>query len=547
MAESADKTPADESELDEKSDVIELTDEVSSVADDDSSDDSSPDDSKTKDIDVVEGDDGDYDRQAMVKTVQMEAVDRKAVEGMTESVSAAGAPLLDDARFSPELICGPPAVLVKKWRDGLPGKVERIVGEAKPASEPAPQPAAEEVLPEAETAEMPQPPASQPQEPPPQSDGEDTKLDGADLEELDAIELDDDDVELEEQTENKQRRSTPPPEQPPATKPESTKSESKPPKNKDNDGLGEAIDAGGDDDMSGLVQELIEEEKQKKEEKRLGPRQTWFKKVFGEEYLRSVPEQINDITRREADFIEKSLRLKKNSRILDLACGFGRHSLELANRGYQMVGMDLSMSLLQRALDVAQKKSLNVKFIHGDMRELSFSQIFDGCFVWNTSLGYFDDRTNLGVLHGLYRALKVGGRLLVDVVNRDHVVQQTPTRLWWEGNGCIFLEETEFNHQTSTLEAKRSYIYEDGQPPTEHTSFIRLYSVHELRQMLHVAGFKVLEVSGDHHYKGHFLGASSPRIIILAEKRKKKRRPSKTPRMGTNSGSRTGTKTGSKS
>ncbi len=526
MAESADKTSADSAGLDESSEVVELTEEVAAEEADESTDSQSD-----ESVEVKEGGDAEeYDRQAMVKTVQMQAVDRKAVEGMIPDDSAAAkAAILADARFSPEVIPGPPAVLVKKWRDGLPGKVERIVGEPRQQeqqSEIPPEPDTEVMAspaPEADTEEMPvdqmpDVPAEEPSEK--QVDVSETaELDESDIEELDTVDL------KEKEEDQRPRKSTPPPTQPPPSKqePSEKKKEAKP-----------AAKKGGDDDMSGLVQELLEEEKQKKEKQQLGPRQTWFKQVFGEEYLRSVPENIAALTQREADFIEKSLRLKKNSRILDLACGFGRHSLELASRGYEMVGLDLSMDLLQKGLDAAQQKSLNVKLIHGDMRELGFSQVFDGCFIWNTSLGYFDDRTNLGVLHGLHKALKVGGRLLIDVINRDHVVHQTPTRLWWEGKGCIFLEETEFNHQTSTLEAQRSYIYEDGTPPVEHTSYIRLYSVHELRQMLHVAGFKVREVSGDYHYKGHFLGASSPRIIILAEKRKKKRRPSRANRSGAN-------------
>ncbi|MFU8805296.1 MAG: SAM-dependent methyltransferase, partial [Bradymonadaceae bacterium] len=114
-----------------------------------------------------------------------------------------------------------------------------------------------------------------------------------------------------------------------------------------------------------------------------------------------------------------------------------------------------------------------------------------------------------------------GGRFLIDVINRDYVIDQMPTRTWWEGSGCIFLEESEFDYGTSVLHAKRSFIYEDGSPPLEQNCYIRLYTMHELRQMLHVAGFSVLEISGERHHRGYYLGASSSRNIILAEKRSK--------------------------
>lgn len=513
MAESGENSPGTDRGIDEDSDVVELTDEIHMpAAEEDESEEGEPsepdadgDDESTKPTDTSGEDDGDdvgddppttdrlsqealeeamkndagieesdddgYDRQAVVKTAKMGAVTEEMAEMHHGGGATDAQQMVSGARFSPQIIPSPPEVLVKKWQEGIPGSVQRIVDPDESADEIAPATSIEE--------------------------------------ESDVEELQQDDVEEIEPG------SSAPPQEPPPEKPKSQPSAPPP----DDERVSAANKAAKDPEMTGLVQELLEEEEQKKKQEQLEPREIWFQNVFTEEYLRSVPSDITEITEKEVDFLEQSLRLKKDSRILDLACGFGRHSLEMANRGYEMVGLDLSKPLLERAVEAADKRSLDINFIRGDMRELSFSAVFDGCVCWNTSLGYFDDQTNLGVLHGINRALKSGGRLVVDVVNRDHVVGQTPTRLWWEGNGCIFLEETEFNHQTSILETHRSYIYEDGTPPLEHTTFIRLYNVHELRQMLHVAGFNVLEVSGARHHKGYFLGEASKRIIVLAEKR----------------------------
>ena len=210
--------------------------------------------------------------------------------------------------------------------------------------------------------------------------------------------------------------------------------------------------------------------------------------------------------------------LQLSARILDLACGFGRHAIELGLRDYEVAGLDLSMAMLQRALSDAQRRSLSIKFIHGDMRELNFNEIFDACISWQTSFGYFDDRTNVQVAQGMARAIKPGGRLLLDVINRDAITPDMPSRTWWEGHECVFLEEVEFDNHTSILHTKRSFIYEDGSPPREFSSYIRLYSLHELRQLLHFAGFRVIEVSGAIHHRGSFLGPTSQRLILLAEK-----------------------------
>lgn len=127
-------------------------------------------------------------------------------------------------------------------------------------------------------------------------------------------------------------------------------------------------------------------------------------------------------------------------------------------------------------------------------------------------------RTNLSVLRGIHRALVPGGRFVVDVINRDHVVHDMPHRIWWEGHRCVFLEEVDFDHGTSMLHAKRSFIYQDGTPPLEQKSFIRLYSLHELRQLFRAAGFEPREVSGELHHRGNYLGPASSRLILMGQK-----------------------------
>ncbi|MCC6996206.1 MAG: methyltransferase domain-containing protein [Deltaproteobacteria bacterium] len=244
----------------------------------------------------------------------------------------------------------------------------------------------------------------------------------------------------------------------------------------------------------------------------------WFEEVFDEDYLRTLPYLTPATTQREAGFIAESLNAPAGAQLLDLGCGYGRHAMELASRGFQMVGVDLSLPLLIRGADEAQRRGLTINFVHGDMRELSFDETFDGAFSWFTSFGYFDDEANRKVVQGVARALKVGGRFLIEVVNRDYIVSEMPMRVWWEGDGCVVLEEVDFNYYTSRLVSQRSVVFEDARQVEQEIS-IRAYGLHELGKLLHQCGFRVVEVSGSIAIRGRFFGAHSRNLIILAEKR----------------------------
>jgi SAM-dependent methyltransferase len=248
---------------------------------------------------------------------------------------------------------------------------------------------------------------------------------------------------------------------------------------------------------------------------------TWFDEIFNEDFLRTLPEIGGGGGRQAAkdtSFIEKGLAQTKGSKVLDLGCGSGRHAVEMASRGYQVVGLDLSLPFLLRAAEEAQKRGVEVAFVHGDMRELDFQSEFDGVYCYFTTFGYFDDETNRKVVQKVAQALKPGGRLVLDVVNRDYVIADLPTRLWWEGEGCVVLEEVDFNFYTSRVVSHRSLVFQDGRQLEQEIS-IRAYSLHEIGKVLHTAGFRVLEVSGGLSTPGRFFGAESRQLIIVAEKR----------------------------
>jgi len=246
-------------------------------------------------------------------------------------------------------------------------------------------------------------------------------------------------------------------------------------------------------------------------------RRPWWEDLFGEDFTRAVPRLSDKQVTREVDFIEESLGVAKGGVVLDLGCGAGHHAVDLASRGYGVVGYDLSVYQLALAADVAQERSQKINFLHGDMREMAFEAMFDGIYCWNTTFGYFEEDKNLAVAERIFRALKPGGMFLLDVANRDFAAMYSPSSLWYEGDSCVCMDDMSVDFITSRLRVKRSVIFDDGRA-RECVYSIRLYSLHELGKLLHEVGFRVTEASGHTSTPGVFFGEQSPRLIVLAQK-----------------------------
>jgi 2-polyprenyl-3-methyl-5-hydroxy-6-metoxy-1,4-benzoquinol methylase len=247
-------------------------------------------------------------------------------------------------------------------------------------------------------------------------------------------------------------------------------------------------------------------------------RRKWWEEFFNDDYFRTVPPPQPRTIAAQSAFIAARLGLRPGASILDVGCGLGLHAIELTRLGYVVVGLDLSLPMLTRAADEAQDQGLKINFVQGDMREMAFESLFDAVLCWGTTFGYFDDDQNRLVVERLHRALKPGGLLLLDVVNRDYVFKTQPNNVWFQGDGCIVMEESNANFINSRLTVKRQVMLDDGRQ-SETVYSVRLYSLHELGQILHQRGFRVVEVSGREATPGVFFGGESPRLIITAERR----------------------------
>ena len=145
----------------------------------------------------------------------------------------------------------------------------------------------------------------------------------------------------------------------------------------------------------------------------------WYESLF-ENYAEKYDQEIFTVgTLGECDFIEKEIQFDKKARILDIGCGTGRHSIELARRGYQVTGVDLSESMLERAREKARAAQLGIDFQRQDARALPFSDAFD--LVMMICEGAFPlmetDEMNYQILQNAAKALRNKGKLIFTTLN----------------------------------------------------------------------------------------------------------------------------------
>jgi SAM-dependent methyltransferase len=241
-----------------------------------------------------------------------------------------------------------------------------------------------------------------------------------------------------------------------------------------------------------------------------------FEAVFEvDDYMYFYSDMITDeVTERQVAFLVRELHLDAPLKILDLACGFGRHANRLAALGHEVTGIDLTPGFLDLARQEAHARGVQVSYLQGDMRQISYQDAFDRVLLMFTAFGYFEDEQNLSVLRNVARALKPGGLLIFDIMNRDTFLKGFWPDHVTEKGGNLMIDRHVFDSLTGRLYNRRIVIREGVR--RDKPFFIRMYNASEIRSLVEQAGMQIANIYAD--WDANSLTSDSRRLIIIAQK-----------------------------
>lgn len=243
----------------------------------------------------------------------------------------------------------------------------------------------------------------------------------------------------------------------------------------------------------------------------------WYVEAFAD----TADMAWTDRTESEVDRVLKILRPRGGERVLDLACGSGRHSLELRRRGFEVVGADISPELLEIAREEAAEQGLEVDFVEADLRELDFDAEFDLVLSLNDgAIGYLEtEEENLRLFEVVARALKPGGRHLSQLPNVLYAQEHLPQKSWISGEAMIELVEHRWNKRNRYMEGAMIPVrfgeVLDELKPIEFRQ--RLYTVEEMEAIYRGVG---MEMTTTFHGSGKPRQPTAKQFEVFFEGRK---------------------------
>ena len=221
-------------------------------------------------------------------------------------------------------------------------------------------------------------------------------------------------------------------------------------------------------------------------------------------------------TNNQAKYLIKKLGLEPGKSFLDCPAGIGRLSFPIARKGVRVTCVDLTKSYLDEIKLKAKRANLKIQTVHSDMRRINFDSQFDAAGNLGTSIGYFPrEADNFLVLKKLFKALKPGNKFALHVTNRDWIMANFQRRDWVRlGNNVLLTEDRIFDFRTSVI--RSTWIFHKDRKQKSYEVSLRLYSFHEMNELLKKVGF--INIEGFGSVKGEPVSLRSNAMWIFGTK-----------------------------
>lgn len=240
----------------------------------------------------------------------------------------------------------------------------------------------------------------------------------------------------------------------------------------------------------------------------------WYETYFDENYLKIYMNRNEEASNKELESLMEWVSWEPGQHVLDLCCGFGRHSRWLAQKGLRVTGVDLSTTLLQEAI----RRTINqdIRYMHADARNIPFHEEMDLVVSMFTSFGYFpEDTENALVISRVSQALKPGGYFLFDYLNPGYLrLHLNPFSSSTQGDMVI-------NQYRSIQEPYvcKKIIINENDKEKQYEERIRLYDLDSMTAMLEQNHLQIHHLFGDYDASSYDL-TESPRMIFICQKNK---------------------------
>jgi SAM-dependent methyltransferase len=241
----------------------------------------------------------------------------------------------------------------------------------------------------------------------------------------------------------------------------------------------------------------------------------WCEDFFDQTFVDFWQTAVGEHTVQECDFLEKALLLSKGARLLDIPCGIGQHSLELARRGYVVTGVDLSSACIAHAQIRSSTEGLSVDWRRENMHCIRYCREFDACFCWGNSLGYLEREDTVEFVGAVADALKPGAQFILETgAIAESILPDFREDTWGWIDDYLALEKHRYHIAAGRLEVQFILIKDGRIANRDYTQWV--YSCGEIIRMLSGVGLETHALYGSIDKTPYQLGCRD--LILIARR-----------------------------